>query len=89
MVSRRSGCLEEDCAQIGVPSERAQKEILEIFENIPQERISERTQTADAPVPQFFGKFSLGAHLGSYTDRRGANAAVCERDRRSGGVSPA
>ena len=33
-------------------------------------------------------ELSPGAHLGSYTDCRGANAADCERDRRSGGVSP-
>ena len=49
--------LEKDSAQIGVPRERvqqrsAEKEILEIFENFPQERISESTQIVDGPVPQ-------------------------------------
>ena len=36
-----------------------------------------------------FRALSPGAHLGAYTDRRCAGAADCERDRRSGGVSPA
>ena len=49
--------LEKDSAQIGVPrvrvqQRRAEQEILEIFENFPLERISERTQIVDGPVPQ-------------------------------------
>ena len=53
----RERILEKDCAQIGVPRERvqqrsAEKEILEIVENFPQERISERTQIVGVPMPQ-------------------------------------
>ena len=56
--------LEKDCAQIGVPRERAQqrsaeKEILEMVENFHQERISERTQIVEVPMPQI-AKETLG-----------------------------
>ena len=39
--------------------DNAEKEILEIFENSPQERISERTQIVGVPVPQI-AKETLG-----------------------------
>ena len=39
-----------------VQQRSAEKEILEIFENFPQERISERTQIVDVPVPQILGE---------------------------------
>ena len=37
-----------------LPVPQVMEEILETFENIPQERISERTQIVDVPVPQIF-----------------------------------
>ena len=38
-----------------LPVPQVMEEILEKFENIPQERISERTQTVDMLVPQILG----------------------------------
>ena len=44
-----------------VQQRSAEKEILEVFEYIHQERISERTQIIDAPMPQIFGNFPRSA----------------------------
>ena len=35
-----------------LPVQQVMEEILETFENIPQERVSERTQIVDVPVPE-------------------------------------